>query len=83
MVSDDKQYEFLTKRLADLSKATQDGLRVFMPTFSAIVGGAIWLRMQAKEPLPTYQFLSNWLVIILTVLCILLVVYNLVIWYRI
>jgi len=84
MVSDDKQYEFFTKRLAELSKATQDGLRLFVPTFSAIVGGAIWLQMQAKEPaLSTYLYLSNWLVVILTLVCILLVIYNLVIWLRV
>jgi hypothetical protein len=84
MVSDDKQYEFFTRRLTDLSNATQDGLKLFVPTFSAIVGGAIWLRMQSDgAALPTYEILSNWVVVLLTVVCIALVLYNLWIWRRV
>jgi hypothetical protein len=86
MVSDDKQYEFYTKRIADLSDATQDGLKLFLPTFSAIVVGAIWLRNQNQSSstniLSTYQYLSNWLVVLLTFVCIMIVIYNVWAWWQ-
>jgi uncharacterized protein (DUF58 family) len=82
MVTDDKQYEFITSRITDLSNATEDGLKLFVPMFSAILGGSIWLRLQIQGAAPpSYQFLSNWLMVLLTAVCIFLVLYNLWAWW--
>ena len=81
MVSEDKQYEFITNRIGDLSNATEDGLKLFIPMYSAILGGSIWLRFQIKEAVPPhYTYLSNGLVCLLTIVCIYIVADNLRAW---
>jgi hypothetical protein len=82
MISDEKQYEFITKRIGELSNATEDGLKLFIPMFSAILGGSIWLRFQIKGPAPLeYKYLSNALMSLLTLVCIVIVLDNLRAWW--
>jgi fumarate reductase subunit C len=80
MISDEKQYEFITRQIGDLARATHDGLKLFLPMFSAIVGGSIWLRLQSKEKAP-YEYLTDALVIMLTVVCIAITLTNLKAWW--
>jgi hypothetical protein len=61
-VSDDKQYDFVSSRVSDLANATHGGLKIFLPNFSAIVGGSIGLRLQIKAPAAVpaaYVYLSD------------------------
>jgi hypothetical protein len=82
MISDEKQYDFITSRITDLANATHDSLKLFIPMFSAILGGSIWLRLQIKgEVAATYQTLSDALVLLLTGMCVLIVLYNLWAWW--
>jgi hypothetical protein len=82
MVSEDKQYEFITNRVSDLSNATEDGLKLFVPMYSAILGGSIWLRLQLKDAVPpSYKYLSDALILLLTFVCIYIVLDNLRAWW--
>ena len=77
MISDDKQYEFVTRRISDLANATHSALKLFLPTFSAILGGSIWLRLQIKDSTPpSYAYLSDALILVLTAQCIVIVYDN-------
>lgn len=81
MISPEHQYKYITKRLSDMSKATYDGLKLFLPMFSAIVAGSVWLSQQAKSPIPhSYAILSDLLVLLLTIVCSSMTVMNLISW---
>ena len=81
MVSTEKQYEFIAGAVNDRARATYDGLKIFLPTFSAIVGGTIWLRHQINTPIPVaYEYLSNVLVLLLTLISTTMVMMNLHSW---
>jgi hypothetical protein len=82
MVSEDKQFEFITKRVSELSNATEDGLKLFVPMYSAILGGSIWLRLQLKDAVPpSYRYLSDALILLLTFVCTFIVLDNLRAWW--
>ena len=82
MISDEKQYEFIAKRVSDLANATHDGLKLFLPMFSAILGGCFWLRQQINgSPPVSYAYLSDALVVLLTLVCIGIVLDNLHAWW--
>lgn len=81
MVSDEKQYDFITKRINDQANQTFDGIKFFVPTFSAIIGGAIWLRLQPHwTSNPRFILLSDIIVALLTLVCVGMVVDNLRAW---
>jgi len=42
-VSVDKQYEQISKRVADLYAASFNGLKFFVQVLTAIIGGSFWL----------------------------------------
>ena len=82
MISDEKQYDFITKRINDQANQTFDGIKFFVPTFTAIIGGAIWLRLQPHwVASATYVLLSDILVALLTVVCVGMVADNLRAWH--
>jgi hypothetical protein len=83
LVGDEKQYEFVTSRMKDIATAPLDSLKLFVPMYSAIWGGSIWLRLQIKEqPVPEmYKDVSGALMALLTGVCILIVVYNICAWW--
>ena len=79
----EKQYDFLTERIANLADHTEDGAKLFLSLFSAILAGSIWLRLQTRPPIPTaYLVLSDLLVALLTALCIFMTLYNLQEWWE-
>lgn len=80
MISDEKQHEFITRQIGDLARATHDGLKLFLPMFSAIVGGSIWLRLQSAGKAP-YEYLTDTLVLLLTAVCVAMTVTNLKAWW--
>jgi hypothetical protein len=84
MVSDEKQYEFITSRISDLSNDTIAGLKLFIPMYSAILGGSIWLKLQLRQQsVPaSYKYLSDSLVSLLTLVCIYIVIDNLWAWWK-
>ena len=71
-VSLDKQFEFISGEISKLADGTEDGVKLFIPLYAAIFGGSVWLRLQLKDhPIPpSYSFISNALVALLTALCI-------------
>jgi hypothetical protein len=80
-VSIDEQFKFVSAHVASLAGATEDGVRLFIPMFAAILGGSVWLRLQSRIPIPhSYVILSDLLVWLLGALCILMTVYNLWAW---
>jgi hypothetical protein len=80
-IPDEKQYEFVTSRVAELATATHSGLKIFLPNYSAIVGGSIGLRLQIKATVPSaYIYLSDALVGLLTLICVIIVYDNLRAW---
>lgn len=84
MISDEKQYEFVTSQVAARDqKAADVHFKFFVQWFSAIVGGAMWLSMQPDiQPTarPIYRTLSDALIILLTIISIILVIDNFRAW---
>ena len=83
-VSIDKQFEFISGQVSLCVNATEDGLKLFIPMFAAILGGSIWLRFQTHTqtiPRP-YIILSDALVLLLTGLCIYMTAYNFKAWWE-
>jgi hypothetical protein len=80
MISDEKQYEFITSQIAIRDqKAFDTHFSLFLRLFSAIVGGSIWLSMQKianPSARTSYTLLSDLLVVLLTVVSIVMVVDN-------
>lgn len=72
MISADKHFEFIASRVNQTSNDTEAGVKLFIPLYSAILAGSIWLRLQLKGVVvpPSYEYLSNGLVVLLTLVCI-------------
>jgi hypothetical protein len=82
MVSDEKQYEFVTSQIAAQIERIVAGFKLFIQLFSAVVGGTVWLKLQIKEPIPAgYIWLSDALVSLITVTTFLMVLMNLLSWF--
>jgi hypothetical protein len=82
MISDDKIFDYLTTRANQTSNDTEAGLKLFIPMYSAILGGSIWLSDKLEDPIPVrYRYLSNALVALLTIVCIYVVLDNLRAWW--
>ncbi len=70
MVSDDKQYEFVSGEIASRNGRIYETRGQFIRVFSAVVGGSIWLSSQKEmaSKFLTYEILSDVIVILMTVI---------------
>lgn len=83
MISDDKQYEFLTSQVQVLNERSVEAFKMFLQTFAAIVGGSIWLSLQpaiSHSARSRFTTLSNAAVILLSVVIVVAVVDNVRAW---
>jgi len=64
-----------------MAEATYDGLKIFLPNFSAIVGGSIGLSRIDGISNPQFVALSDGVTLLLTFVCVSLVTFNLISWY--
>ncbi|MBR1227196.1 MULTISPECIES: hypothetical protein [unclassified Bradyrhizobium] len=85
MVSEDKHYEFLTKQIADRSQKIYESFNQFIRLFSAVVGGTIWISLQADASKrggnsQIYETFSNFLVIAIAVMSALIIIENVRSW---
>jgi hypothetical protein len=78
MVSEDKEFEYVTSQIVKHVERTVDAFKLFAQLFSAIVGGAIWLSTQRVSPeaAKTYSHLSVGLVILVTVIVSIMILEN-------
>jgi len=82
MISDDKIFDFIATRANQTSNDTEVGLKLFVPMYSAILGGSIWLSDRLGNSTPhKFVYLSNALVLLLTFVCIYIVIDNLRAWW--
>lgn len=47
-VSADAYFQFVASRIHQTANDTEAGIKLFIPMFSAILGGCIWLRLQLR-----------------------------------
>lgn len=83
MVSEDKEFEYVTTQIVKHVERTVDAFKLFTQLFSAIVGGAIWLSIQpsvSPEAAKTYSHLSVGLVILVTVIASIIILENYRVW---
>lgn len=82
-LSTDKHCEMLTAHIRDCNARITDGFKLFVQLFSAIVGAAVWLRLQQYQPtLPsTYIWLTDGLTLVVVFTCGIIVADNLRSWY--
>ena len=82
MISDEKIFDFVSKRVEQTSSDTEAGLKLFLPMYSAILGGSIWLSDKLGRTIPAkYEYLSDALVSLLTLVCVYIVIDNLRAWW--
>jgi TRAP-type C4-dicarboxylate transport system permease small subunit len=82
MVSDDKQYEFVSSQVQVYNQRIADAFKLFIQLFSAIVGGSVWLSIQSHINTKSVRFerLSDILVILVAVFCTISILENLRAW---
>jgi hypothetical protein len=84
MVTDDKQYEFVSKQVRYHNEKIIGAFKLFIQLFSAIIGGTIWLSLQphitATRAL-SYAHISDILVTVLALFSSLWVFENLRAWH--
>jgi hypothetical protein len=81
MVSEEKILDFVAMRANQTSNDTESGLKLFLPIYSAILGGSIWLTAGQSGSIPgSYQFISDMLVLLVTVVCVYIEIDNLQAW---
>lgn len=83
MVTDDKQYEFVSGQVRYHNDKIIESLNLFLKLFSAIVGGSIWLSLQpgiTPTKMTAYIGVSDVLVIALAAFSSLLIFENLRAW---
>jgi len=84
MISDETQYRSVTSQIADRLNRATNALKLFVQTFSAIVGGSIYLATGVSAvsgARPQYALLSNVAVTLLTFVCSIIVLEALRGWY--
>jgi hypothetical protein len=83
MVSDDEIFKFFAMRVNQTANDTDAGLKLFLPIFSAVLGGSIWLNNQLSgAPVPfAYVIVSDALIALLTVISCYMVWDNLDAWW--
>jgi hypothetical protein len=74
MVSDDKQYEFVSEQIRFHVNKIYDSFKLFIQLFSAIVGGSVWLGLQDNSP--RFVVVSDVLVGLIAVVCLVTVFEN-------
>src|SRR5579872_6202343 len=81
MVSAEKIFDFVAIRANQTSNDTESGLKLFLPIYSAILGGSIWLTAGQSGTIPgSYQFISDMLVFLVTFVCVYIEIDNLQAW---
>jgi hypothetical protein len=82
MVSDDKQYEFVSSQVQVYNQRIADAFKLFIQLFSAIVGGSVWLSIQSHIATRSarYERLSDILAVLVAVFCTISVLENLRAW---
>jgi hypothetical protein len=73
MITDEHLYKTLCDMIAERNRNALDAFKLFVALYSAIVGGTIWLSAQATQPKAPYAWLSNGVVILLTLVASILV----------
>lgn len=82
MVHDDKIFEFVAMRANATSNDTDTGLKLFIPMYSAILAGSIWLVDKLGNSVPAnYVYLSDSLMALLSLVCCYIVLDNLRAWW--
>jgi hypothetical protein len=82
MISDEKIFDFVSKRVEQTSADTEAGLKLFLPMYSAVLGGSIWLSDKLGSSIPAkYEYLSDSLISLLTLVCVYIVIDNLRAWW--
>lgn len=82
MISDEKIFDFAAMRANQTSNDTDSGLKMFIPMYSAILAGSIWLTDKLENAVPmNYRYLADALVILLTLVCSYTVLDNLRAWW--
>jgi hypothetical protein len=79
MVSEDKEFEYVTSQIVKHVERSVDAFKMFAQLFSAIVGGSIWLSTQpniSSEALKTYSNLSIGLVCVVTLIASFIILEN-------
>ena len=69
MVSEDKEFEYVTSQIVKHVERSVDAFKMFAQLFSLIVGGAIWLSIQSNvghKATAMYMWLSDILVLVVT-----------------
>jgi hypothetical protein len=82
MVSEDKEFEYVTSQIVKHVERSVDAFKMFTQLFSAIVGGSIWLSTQHVSPAAakTYSNLSVCLVVLVTIIASLIIWENYRVW---
>ena len=82
MVSNEKLFDYFVSRSTQTANDTGWGFKLFLPIYSAILGGSIWLSIQLTETIPpSYKYVSDTLIILLTLVCAYADLDNLRAWY--
>jgi hypothetical protein len=82
MISDEKQYEFVTSQIKLQTERIYDAFKLFVQVFSAIVGGSVWLSMQ-KPPTTSqnYAFLADSIAILAAFITVVMILLNVISWF--
>jgi hypothetical protein len=83
MVSEEKQYEFVSEQVRYFNEKIIESFNFFIKVFSAVAGGSIWLSMQKDYAgkFSSYLTLSNSIVVLITVIAVIRVIENLRAWH--
>jgi hypothetical protein len=82
MLSVDKHCEILTGHIRDRVSAMTDAFKLYVQMFSAIVGGAVVLKLQYKNEVPaSFIWLSDALVFLILLTCAVIIIENMRSWY--
>ena len=84
MISDEKQYEFVTRQLNYHNDKIIDSFNQFVRLISAIIAGSIWVLTQQLNQ-DTHSLIGSilpWLILIISISSILLILINLRSWWN-
>ena len=78
---EDKEHDFVRARIVQFGQRTYGWFKTFIQTYSAIVGGSVWLRLKFKEPAPIeYAHLSSALVFLLFLISLVIIIDSHISW---
>jgi hypothetical protein len=81
-LSVDKHCEMLTAHIRDRSAAITEGFKLFIQMFSAVVGGALLLRLQYPKIAPCFALLADALTGLIFVMGVVIILENVRSWYE-